>query len=194
MDPAGIGLTTSRLRQHRQLPVVQHVRFTQLELCQKTQSQWRARGCTGQLTTHEECTGVNFMPRLLMRLYEMNAKKGFTHNHDRWFAGLMFTRLPDRPPKYWFLALLRVYKPLEFCCNYCKIIADSASRQRKLFKSETLFLLFHYILDPVANNLFTHYLPPNLQYKRHQILKLKCFSQLFLANPLKPGVKLRIKM
>ena len=31
MDPAGIELTTSRLRQLRQLPVVQHVRFTPLK-------------------------------------------------------------------------------------------------------------------------------------------------------------------
>ena len=60
MDPAGIELTTSRLRQHRQLPVVQHVRFTPLKSRQKTQLQWRARGCIGQLTTRLECTGVNF--------------------------------------------------------------------------------------------------------------------------------------
>ena len=33
MDPAGIGLTTSRLRQLRQLPVVQHVHFMPLKLC-----------------------------------------------------------------------------------------------------------------------------------------------------------------
>ena len=60
VDPAGIELTTSRLRQLRQLPVVQHVRFTPLKLRQKTQLQWHARGCTGQLTTRLECTGVNF--------------------------------------------------------------------------------------------------------------------------------------
>ena len=56
VDPAGIELTTSRLRQLRQLPVVQHVRFTPLKSRQKTQLQWHARGCTGQLTTHLECT------------------------------------------------------------------------------------------------------------------------------------------
>ena len=60
VDQAGIELTTSRLRQLRQLPVVQHVRFTPLKSRQKTQLQWRARGCTGQLTTRLECTGVNF--------------------------------------------------------------------------------------------------------------------------------------
>ena len=38
MDPAGIELTTSRLRQLRQLPVVQHVRFMPLKLCQKHNS------------------------------------------------------------------------------------------------------------------------------------------------------------
>ena len=38
MDPAGIELTTSRLRQFRQLPVVQHVRFTPLKLRQKRNS------------------------------------------------------------------------------------------------------------------------------------------------------------
>ena len=35
VDPAGIELTTSRLRQLRQLPVVQHVRFTPLKSRQK---------------------------------------------------------------------------------------------------------------------------------------------------------------
>ena len=60
VDPAGIELTTSRLRQLRQLPVVQHVRFTPLKSRQKTQLHWHARGCTGQLTTRLECTGVNF--------------------------------------------------------------------------------------------------------------------------------------
>ena len=60
MDPAGIELTTSRLRQLRQLPVVQHVRFTPLKSRQKTQLQWRARGCTGQLTTCLECTWCQF--------------------------------------------------------------------------------------------------------------------------------------
>ena len=59
-DPAGIELTTSRLRQLRQLPVDQHVRVTPLKLRLKTQLQWHARGCTGQLTTRLECTGVNF--------------------------------------------------------------------------------------------------------------------------------------
>ena len=38
MDPAGIQLTTSRLRQLRQLPVVQHVRFTPLKSRQKRNS------------------------------------------------------------------------------------------------------------------------------------------------------------
>ena len=60
MDQAGIELTTSRLRQLRQLPVVQHVRFTPLKSRQKTQLQWRARGCTGQLTTCLECTWCQF--------------------------------------------------------------------------------------------------------------------------------------
>ena len=60
VDPAGIELTTSRLRQLRQLPVVQHVRFTPLKSRLKTQLQWHAGGCTGQLTTRLECTGVNF--------------------------------------------------------------------------------------------------------------------------------------
>ena len=58
--PGGIELTTSRLRQLRQLPVVQHVRFTPLKSRQKTQLQWRARGCTGQLTTCLECTWCQF--------------------------------------------------------------------------------------------------------------------------------------
>ena len=35
VDPAGIELTTSRLRQHRQLPVVQQVHFMPLKLCKK---------------------------------------------------------------------------------------------------------------------------------------------------------------
>ena len=56
----GIELTTSRLRQLRQLPAVQHVRFTPLKSRQKTQLQWRARGCTGQLTTCLECTWCQF--------------------------------------------------------------------------------------------------------------------------------------
>ena len=60
MDQAGFELTTSRLRQLRQLPVVQHVRFTPLKSRQKTQLQWRARGCTGQLTTCLECTWCQF--------------------------------------------------------------------------------------------------------------------------------------
>ena len=60
VDQAGIELTTSRLRQLRQLPVVQHVRFTPLKSRQKTQLQWRARGCTGQLTTCLECTWCQF--------------------------------------------------------------------------------------------------------------------------------------
>ena len=60
MDQAGIELTTSRLRQLRQLPVVQHVRFTPLKSRLKTQLQWRARGCTGQLTTCLECTWCQF--------------------------------------------------------------------------------------------------------------------------------------
>ena len=30
------------------------------EIVSKTQFQWQARGCTGQLTTHLECTGVDF--------------------------------------------------------------------------------------------------------------------------------------
>ena len=37
--PGGIELMTSRLRQLRQLPVVQHVRFTPLKSRQKTQLQ-----------------------------------------------------------------------------------------------------------------------------------------------------------
>ena len=60
MDKAGFELTTSRLRQLRQLPVVQHVRFTPLKSRQKTQLQWRARGCTGQLTACLECTWCQF--------------------------------------------------------------------------------------------------------------------------------------
>ena len=35
VDPAAIELTTSRLRQHSQLPVVQHIRFMPLKWCQK---------------------------------------------------------------------------------------------------------------------------------------------------------------
>ena len=35
MDPAGIKLTTSSLRQHHQLPVVQHICFMPLKLCKK---------------------------------------------------------------------------------------------------------------------------------------------------------------
>ena len=35
VDPVGIEITTSRPRQHRQLPVVQHDRFMPLKLCQK---------------------------------------------------------------------------------------------------------------------------------------------------------------
>ena len=42
VNPAGIELTTSRLRQLRQLPVVQHVRFTPLQLRKKTQLEWHA--------------------------------------------------------------------------------------------------------------------------------------------------------
>ena len=63
VDQAGIELTTSRLRQLRQLPVVQHVRFTPLISRQKTQLQWRARGCTGQLTTCLECTWWQYICR-----------------------------------------------------------------------------------------------------------------------------------
>ena len=59
VDSVGIELTTSRLRHPRHLPVVQHVRFMPLKLFLKTQSQWHARGCTEQLTTRLECTGVN---------------------------------------------------------------------------------------------------------------------------------------
>ena len=44
-------LIASRLRQHSQLPVAQHVRFMPMKLCQKAQSQWHAQGCTWQLTT-----------------------------------------------------------------------------------------------------------------------------------------------
>ena len=51
VDRAGIELTTSRLRQHPQLSVVQHYWFMPLKLYLKTQSQWHARHCTGQLTT-----------------------------------------------------------------------------------------------------------------------------------------------
>ena len=32
----------------------------------KTQPQWHAQGCTGQLTTHLECTGVNFNTHVLI--------------------------------------------------------------------------------------------------------------------------------
>ena len=35
LDPAGIELTTYRLRPHHQLPVVKHVRFIPLKLCKK---------------------------------------------------------------------------------------------------------------------------------------------------------------
>ena len=35
-----------------------------VEIVSKTQSQWHARGCTGQLTTRLECTGVNGQVRL----------------------------------------------------------------------------------------------------------------------------------
>ena len=48
---AGIRLGTSRLRQHRQLPFVQHVRLMPRKLCQKhNQSQWHDLGGTEQLT------------------------------------------------------------------------------------------------------------------------------------------------
>ena len=59
---AGFELATleSRLGQHRQLPVVQHVRFMPPISRQKTESQWRARGYTEQVTTRLECTGVDF--------------------------------------------------------------------------------------------------------------------------------------
>ena len=70
VDPVGIELTTSRLRQLRQLPVVRHDRFTPLKLCQKTQFQWHARSCIGQLTTRLECTGVNF--KFLCRMQDSN--------------------------------------------------------------------------------------------------------------------------
>ena len=63
VDPAGIGLTTSRLKQHRQLPVVHYVRSMPLKLCQKTQSHCQARCCTGQLTTRLDCADVNFIAR-----------------------------------------------------------------------------------------------------------------------------------
>ena len=56
----GSDLTTSRLRQHRQLPVVQHVRFMPLKMCLKTQSQWHAQCWPRQLATHLECAGANF--------------------------------------------------------------------------------------------------------------------------------------
>ena len=35
MNPSGVEHTTPRLRQHRQLPAIQHVRFMPLKLCQK---------------------------------------------------------------------------------------------------------------------------------------------------------------
>ena len=38
MDPVGIAFTTLRLRQLRQLPVVQHIRFMPLKLYQKHNS------------------------------------------------------------------------------------------------------------------------------------------------------------
>ena len=36
------------------------IRIERRQSRQKTQLQWNARGCTGQLTTRLECTGVNF--------------------------------------------------------------------------------------------------------------------------------------
>ena len=68
VDQAGIELTTSRLSQLRQLPVVQHVRFTPLNSGQKTQLQSRARGCTGQMTTCLECTWCQFQHLLVLIL------------------------------------------------------------------------------------------------------------------------------
>ena len=61
VDPAGIELTTCRLRQHHQLPVGQHDRFMPSKLCEKSQSQ----GCTGQLThthTHAHTHTHTYIP------------------------------------------------------------------------------------------------------------------------------------
>ena len=63
VDPAGIELTASRLRQHRQLPVVQHDRFMPLKLCQKHNPNDMPGGCIGQLTTRLECKGFNLNTR-----------------------------------------------------------------------------------------------------------------------------------
>ena len=40
---AGIDLTMFRLRQYRQLPVVQHIRLTPQRLCQKSQFKWQGQ-------------------------------------------------------------------------------------------------------------------------------------------------------
>ena len=53
VDSTGIKVTTSRLRQHGQLPALS---LHTTEIVLKTQSQ----GCTGQLTTRPVCTGVHF--------------------------------------------------------------------------------------------------------------------------------------
>ena len=58
VHPAGIELTASRLMQLRQLPVVQHDRFTPLKLCQKTQFQWHVGGFTIVMLWHRE-THIN---------------------------------------------------------------------------------------------------------------------------------------
>ena len=53
VDPAGIELTTFRLRRHHQLPVVQLIRFMPPELRKKTpQNNPNGRGDIGQLTIH----------------------------------------------------------------------------------------------------------------------------------------------
>ena len=71
-------------------------RFTLLKLRQKTQLQWHARGCTGQLTTRLECTGVNFNTCV-------RASQALWHRHGE-FAVLQ--RLSHRPaggyPRYYF--------------------------------------------------------------------------------------------
>ena len=103
MDQAGIELTTSRLRQLRQLPVVQHVRFTPLKSRQKTQLQWRARGCTGQLTTCLECTWCQFQ-HLCVLIFEL--RPGAGDIHICWF-------------NFDALAQGNAYKPTKEPINYC---------------------------------------------------------------------------
>ena len=75
MDHAGIALTTSILREHRQQPVVQHVRFMPQKLCKTHNSNGMASG-TEQLTTCLKFTcanfnncGVNFELPLALAIY-----------------------------------------------------------------------------------------------------------------------------